>query len=67
MVRCSFTRKRTLTVASIDLSELRTRFSHFVRRAERGEEFVVTRRGVPVAKLIAADPSAAAGTDKASG
>ena len=32
--------------------EAKTHFSHIIERAERGEDFIVTRRGKPVAKII---------------
>jgi len=37
----------------VDLDEARARFSELVERAERGEEVVISRRGLPVARLVA--------------
>lgn len=48
---------------TVDISELRTRFSYFVRRVEAGDEFLVMRRGEPVVMLIRADD---AGTEPVS-
>ena len=39
-------------VQSISASEAKTHFSQLIRKAENGEEFVITRRGKPVAKII---------------
>ena len=38
---------------SINLTEARVRLSELVRRAEGGEEIIITRYGKAVAKLIA--------------
>ena len=32
--------------------EAKTHFSQIIEKAERGEDFVITRRGKPVAKII---------------
>jgi len=32
--------------------EAKTHFSHIIERAEYGEDFIITRRGKPVAKII---------------
>ena len=37
---------------NISISEARTKFSELVRRAEAGEEIVITRRGKPVARIL---------------
>ena len=39
--------------------EAKTNFSALLERAERGEEFVITRRGKPVAKLVPIDSASA--------
>jgi prevent-host-death family protein len=39
---------------TISLREANQRFARLVRRVEEGEEFVVTRRGQPVARIIPA-------------
>lgn len=38
--------------------EAKTKFSHLLDRAERGEEIVITRHGKPVARLIPAESDA---------
>jgi prevent-host-death family protein len=38
----------------IGLFEAKTKLSELIERVERGEEITITRRGVPVAKLIPA-------------
>jgi prevent-host-death family protein len=42
-------------MTKVDISELRTRFSYYIRRVEAGEEFVVMRLGAPAAKLVGPD------------
>ena len=37
---------------SIGAFEAKTHFSKIIEKAERGEDFVITRRGKPVAKII---------------
>ena len=37
---------------SIGAFEAKTHFSQIIEKAERGEDFVITRRGKPVAKII---------------
>ena len=37
---------------SIGAFEAKTHFSQIIEKAERGEDFIVTRRGKPVAKII---------------
>lgn len=39
---------------SVPLTEARNTFSEIIDRVSRGEEFVITRRGVQVARLIPA-------------
>ena len=36
----------------ISISEARTHFGQILDRVERGEEFIITRRGKPVARII---------------
>jgi prevent-host-death family protein len=36
----------------VSVSEARTHLSHLLRRVARGQEFIVTKRGVPVAWLV---------------
>ncbi len=43
------------TVGSYDA---RTHLAELVRRAAQGEEITITRRGVPVAKLVPVEPPA---------
>lgn len=40
-----------LPAIRVPVSELRKRLSHFLRRCEAGQEFVICRRGKPVAML----------------
>ena len=40
--------------ATVSLYEAKTRLSHLVDRASRGDEVVITRHGRPVARLVAA-------------
>ena len=42
-------------MATIGAIEARTYFSRLLERVESGEEITITRRGVPVAKLVPAD------------
>jgi prevent-host-death family protein len=39
--------------------EAKTRLSELLVEVEKGEQFVITRRGVPVALLVSATPAAA--------
>jgi prevent-host-death family protein len=39
--------------------EAKTRLSELLNEVERGEQFVITRRGVAVARLVGAAPAAA--------
>ena len=38
----------------VSLAEAKARFAELIRRAEEGDEIVVTRHGHPAAKLVAA-------------
>ncbi|CAN7449759.1 type II toxin-antitoxin system Phd/YefM family antitoxin [Mesorhizobium caraganae] len=38
---------------NVSIAEARTKLSELVRRAKAGEEIVITRRGKPVAQLVA--------------
>ncbi|MDP1912184.1 type II toxin-antitoxin system Phd/YefM family antitoxin [Brevundimonas sp.] len=38
--------------------EAKTRLSELLSEVERGEQFVITRRGIPVARLVGAAPQA---------
>jgi prevent-host-death family protein len=40
----------------VALREANQRFAEYVRAVERGEAFVITRRGKPVARLVPIDP-----------
>lgn len=42
-------------MVDVAISELRANLKKFVERAKAGERIVVTERGVPVARLVAAD------------
>ena len=42
--------------ATVSLYEAKTRLSHLVDRALRGDEVVITRHGRPVARLVPANP-----------
>lgn len=39
--------------------EAKTRLSELLAEVERGEQFIITRRGVAVARLVGAGPAAA--------
>ena len=43
-------------IATVSIYEAKTRLSHLVDRALRGEQVVITRHGRPVARLVAAAP-----------
>lgn len=40
---------------SVNMHEAKTHFSKLVKRAEDGEEVIISRKGVPVAKLVRVD------------
>lgn len=42
---------------NIDYAELETNFEQYVERAHNGEEFVITRDGKPLVKLVACQPT----------
>lgn len=44
----------------VSITEAKARFSALVAAAERGEEVIITRRGTPVACLVAIGPRPAA-------
>lgn len=48
------TRRATSAPTSLTIAEARANLAEVVRRAERGEEVQITRRGVPVAVVSAA-------------
>jgi len=53
-------------VTRVSVRQVKAQFSELVRRAARGEDIVITRAGVPVARLVpAARPAAtrSLGTD----
>lgn len=41
---------------NVGLTEARARWFEIVRRAEAGEEVILTRRGNPVAKIVSENP-----------
>jgi prevent-host-death family protein len=43
-------------VSTIGSFEAKTHFAELLKRAERGEEITITRRGKPVARLVPAEP-----------
>lgn len=43
--------------ATVSIYEAKTRLSHLVDRAQRGDEVVITRHGRPVARLVPAKQS----------
>jgi prevent-host-death family protein len=49
----------------VAVRELKDRLSELLRRAEAGEEIVVTSHGRPVARLVPVDPFAAANSAEA--
>ncbi len=44
-------------VATVSMYEAKTRLSHLVDRALRGDDVVITRHGRPVARLVPARPT----------
>lgn len=53
-------------MATVGAFEAKTKLSELLMRVERGEEIVITRRGKPVARLVAPESAAAGRTRKAS-
>jgi prevent-host-death family protein len=54
-------------MATVNIHEAKTHFSKLVAKAEAGEEVVIARDGIPVARLTAIRPQAGkrvAGRDK---
>jgi prevent-host-death family protein len=47
------------TMKEVAVYEAKTRLSELLAAVERGEQFVITRRGEAVARLVAATPAAA--------
>lgn len=43
----------------VAISDLRAHLSHWLERAQRGEDVVVTDRGVPVARIVGLDATTA--------
>ena len=52
-------------MALVPLSEAKNHLSELVARVERGEEISISRRGVPVARLMAVRPSSDAADQRA--
>ena len=46
-----------MSLHTISLSKVKVHLSEWVRRAERGEEVVITRRGKAVARLVSVTPA----------
>lgn len=44
-----------ISLMEVSITDFRARLSAYVDRARRGEDVVLTDRGVPVARLVAAD------------
>ncbi len=42
---------------TVNVHEAKTHLSRLLERVERGEEIVIARSGVPVAKLVSVNPS----------
>jgi prevent-host-death family protein len=49
------------TMKEVAVYEAKTRLSELLAEVERGEQVTITRRGVPVAWLVAAGPARKAG------
>lgn len=45
-------------VDQVNVHEAKTRLSELLARVERGDEIVIARGGIPVARLVAYDPPA---------
>ncbi len=54
-----------MTMAMVSLSEAKNHLSELVARVERGEEISISRRGVPVARLVAVRPSSGTADQRA--
>ncbi len=52
-------------MTEVGVSEAKTRLSALLGEAERGEEASITRRGAPVARLVPAERSERARTERA--
>ena len=52
-------------VASVPLAEAKNQLSALVARVERGEAISITRRGVPVARLVREEASGGTAPDRA--
>lgn len=50
---------------TVPVYEAKNRFSELIAAAEQGDEVSITRRGVPVARLIAAAPAKDLAADRA--
>ena len=45
-----------LTMDAMNVSEAKAKFASLVERAEKGEEIVLCRRNLPVAKIVPSSP-----------
>ena len=39
-------------MATVGTKEARLRFSELIRKASKGEDVIITRRGIPIARLV---------------
>ena len=53
LIRPGQTRTENHRRAQYNVYEARSLFCHLLRRAQRGEEIVIARRGEPIVKLVA--------------
>ncbi|MGB3306924.1 MAG: type II toxin-antitoxin system prevent-host-death family antitoxin [Thermomicrobiales bacterium] len=44
-------------MVQVNILEARNRLSQLIKKAESGEEVVISKRGVPVAKLVGIEPN----------
>jgi prevent-host-death family protein len=47
----------------VPVHEAKAKFSEMIRRAEQGEEIIITSHGTPVAKIVPATPPKVSGED----
>ena len=39
-------------MATVGIKEARLRFSELIRKASKGQEVIITRRGIPIARVV---------------
>lgn len=46
-----------MSQTTVSIRELKSRLSHYLRRARAGESVVITDRGVPVGRIVPIEPN----------